>query len=129
MSAVFCKLLRLLPAGGRLRPLLARAQPAGGGWNCLELGGQPVTAPQLRAVRELVVRDPAALTTDVLDAAVSLRAVVLPAHRRPSAPVVAELARRRIATVWRQPEFVAGPDRKGLRQVAPGEPDPFGPDR
>jgi hypothetical protein len=129
MSAVFCKLLRLLPAGSRPRPLFSRAQPASGGWNCLELGGQPVTAPQLRAVRELVVRDPAALTADVLAAAVSLRAVVLPAHRRLSAAIVAELARRRIATVWRQPEFVAGQNRDGLHRAAPDESDPFGPAR
>lgn len=128
MSAVFCKLLRLLPAGSRPRPLLARTQPADRGWNCLELADQPLGALDLPAVRELVVHEPAALTADLLAAAPSLLAVVLPAHCRLPAPITAELARRRIATVWRQPEFPAG-DQDVPRQAALGEADPFGPAR
>ena len=128
MSAVFCTLLRLLPAGSRPRPLLARTQPADRGWSCLELAGQPLAPLDLRAVRELVVHDSAALTADVLAAAPNLLAVVLPAHCRLPAPIAAELARRRVATVWRQPELLAG-DQDVARQAALGEAEPFGPAR
>lgn len=132
MSAVFCKLLRLLPASRRPRPVLARTrpQPRDTGWHCLELAGQPVAPSHLRTVRELVVRDPAALTADVLVAAPALLAVVLPARCRLPAPIAAELARRRIATVWRQPEFLTGSGQDGDPcWMALGEVDPFGPTR
>jgi hypothetical protein len=107
MSALVCKLLRLLPAGlaSRLRPGRAPVQPsskpAAGRWSCLELADDP--APELRTARELVVGRPVDLTLEVLAAAPELAAVVLPPHGWLPRAVAAELARRGIATVWRLP--------------------------
>jgi len=103
MSA--CKRLRRWLSDSRPRSARVSSQPAG--WPCLELTGSPAELP-LHAARELVVRHPDELTLAVLAAAPALVAVVLPEHCRLPAPVVAELARRRIATIWRQSPVPAG---------------------
>ena len=100
MSA--CKLLRRWLPDSRTRSarVRLRTQPADG-WPCLELTNRPAELP-LHTARELVVRHPDELTLAVLAAAADLVAVVLPEHCRLPAPVVAELARRRLATIWLQ---------------------------
>jgi hypothetical protein len=97
-----CKPYRRWPPGTRPQParLQLRTQPSDGGWTCLELTGRP--AAQLRSARELVVRRPEELTLAVLAAAPDLVAVVLPERGLLPDPVAAELARRQIATIWRQ---------------------------
>jgi hypothetical protein len=102
MSA--CKLLRRWLPDGRSRSprVRSRTQPAGAGWLCLELADRPAE-PSLRIARELVVRHPGELTLAVLAAAPALVAVVLPEQSRLPPSVVAELARRQLAIIWRQP--------------------------
>lgn len=100
MPTFACKLLALAPVGTRSRARLRRPAGSTGEWVCLELAGRPAE-PALRNVRELVVRQPAALSLAVLAAAPRLRSVVLPEHHRLPAPVAAELARRQVAVVWR----------------------------
>jgi hypothetical protein len=105
MSA--CMPLRRWLPGSRPRSarVRSRTQPADGwsclDWSCLELTGRPGKLA-LRTARELVVGHPDELTLAVLAAAPELVAVVLPENCRLPAPVVAELARRRLATIWRQ---------------------------
>jgi hypothetical protein len=113
MSPPTCTLLSMLPLGSRpswtarvrsgRQPASsgwAGRQPAGGGWVCLELTDR-TSEQALRTARELVVRQPAMLSVAILAAAPSLLAVVLPQHCRLPASLVAELARRQTAVVWR----------------------------
>lgn len=105
MSA--CKLLRRgLPDDRRSARVLARTRPADGNWSCLELADRPAE-PSLRTARELVVRHPDELTLAVLAAAPALVAVVLSERCRLPRPVLAELARRQLATIWRQSPVAA----------------------
>jgi hypothetical protein len=123
MSALVRTLLRLLPAGLAARLRFGRlsvdpvSRPAAGHWECLELAGP--AEPGLRTARELVVGRPDDLTLDVLAAAPELAAVVLPPQGWLPRAIVAELARRGIATVWRLPTADPRPPRRTAAARSP----------
>ena len=126
MDPLACRLLHLLPrARATGVPARLRSPAPGGRWACLELTDLP-PGPALHSARELVVRRPAVLTLRVLAAAPNLRCVVLPERCRLPVPVTGELARRQIATVWRQlPDPMSNLlDPAGESPFAPGRPRP-----
>ena len=116
MSELVCTLRRLLARLSRPDRVLGDGRVGRPPGRHRRAGGVPAARRRAGAgdpatvARELEVRQPAALTLAVLAAAPRLASVVLPAHGRLPATVRAELDRRQIALVWRQP---------GLRPVGP----------